>query len=156
MTSSHETLTGWVLMQRRASINAAAHVNVLVHNTVGNVARHMAARRFAWHINPKSGCWPIANNKRSYAPIDDERTSEPASGYESTSSMSIKIRNNGTQIKRKFLIGFVGSIVTTLLHEMSLILNVKNDSVLHFIQTNQSFIDQDKIGISLRFYMDRP
>lgn len=56
MTSSHETLTGWVLMQRRASINAPAHVNVLVHNVVGNVARHMAAQRFAWHINPKSGC----------------------------------------------------------------------------------------------------
>lgn len=63
MTSSHETFTGWVLMQRRASINAPAHVNVLVHNVVGNVVRHMAAQRFAWHINPKSGCRPIANNK---------------------------------------------------------------------------------------------
>lgn len=60
---SRDAHTGWVLMQRRASINAAAQVNVLVHNVVGNVARHMAVRRFAWHINPKSGCWPIANNK---------------------------------------------------------------------------------------------
>lgn len=63
-------------MQRRASINAAAHVNVLVHNVVGNVVRHMAARCFAWHINPKSGCRPIANNKPDCA--DDERMPGPA------------------------------------------------------------------------------
>lgn len=52
---------GWVFTRRHASINATAHVNVPTHNAVGNAARHMAAR----HINPKSGCWPISDNKPS-------------------------------------------------------------------------------------------
>lgn len=75
-------------------------MNVLVHNVVGNVARHMAARRFARHINPKSGCRPIANNKPDRT--RQQTTNECLDQHLDTNAIhdvtSIKIRDDETQM----------------------------------------------------------